>query len=281
LRNSLATRNELIARGGANVRVEGELANNYLSLGLVLRKSNHSADAIEAYRRAISLFKNTGNEDRLATAWRDLAIAYRKEGRLHEALAAYTEARNILSALVQFSPDSVRLQTEFAETAHGIALVHSELGQSHEAIPLLVEAVTAQKAVVNLTPDVVIYRLTLRNQTFALAETYRKIHNHIRAAAALEDFLKLAVDPIDYVNAAAELVECRTIAMSDLELPEARRRELGDEYGLRAIQVLCAAKEKDPNVSKFIRSDNRFDPLRAYEEFSTLMEQKETEITEK
>ncbi|MBK6016333.1 tetratricopeptide repeat protein, partial [Streptomyces sp. MBT53] len=74
-------------------------ASAWTSLGIALRETGRSEEAIVAHTRARDLFQAAGDRHREAMAWNNLGFALGEAGRVREAVDAHTRARTLYQAV--------------------------------------------------------------------------------------------------------------------------------------------------------------------------------------
>ena len=110
------------------------------------------------YLRAIELDENARGTDPegLATTLNNLALVYRKQGRLEEAERLHTRSLNLLQDTL--GPNDARV----AMSLHNLAAVYREQGRIEEARPLQERAVAvADKSLGRRDPDAIKMRTAL------------------------------------------------------------------------------------------------------------------------
>ncbi|MFI6409933.1 tetratricopeptide repeat protein [Streptomyces sp. NPDC050548] len=85
------------------------------SLGIALRETGRTVEAIDAHTRSRDLHHAAGDSHREAFAWGDLGVALREAGRAEEAIDAHTRSRDLHQTL---------------RNRHGEAIAWNNLGSS-------------------------------------------------------------------------------------------------------------------------------------------------------
>jgi tetratricopeptide (TPR) repeat protein len=203
------------------IAIDGQSANYYINLGLILRAQRRFEEAVEAQEKAIEL--NPGS----AEAHNGLAAVLLDAGRVEEAIAAFRRA-------TELDPTSARAYSNL-----GAAL--SDLGRNDEAAAAYRKALVLKPDYISVyrylgqlkkfTPDdpelAAMERLARERELgvedriellFALGKAYEDIEDYDRAFDAYAEGNRLKRSRIDYDIAAEQAKAERIIASFGAEL---------------------------------------------------------------
>jgi tetratricopeptide (TPR) repeat protein len=279
-RQALALQQRLAGEDPNNPEYRHELAGSYNALGNFLLHARKPKEAEEAFRNALTLHRGLALEfparldyrQELAADLNNRGILFYQTGRPQEAEAAYREGLAMSQRLARDSPQVPTYQNEVAGGMVNLALVLRDQGKLDEAVRLLQEAVPYHQAALRVNPQHPAYRSFYCNNRWALAGTYLRLGQHAEAAAAAEEYARLAVRPAgDLYPAACYLARCVPLAEKDAKLPPSRRQELAEGYAARAVALLRQAVQKGYNNVPHLKKDPDLDALRQRPDFRELL----------
>jgi tetratricopeptide (TPR) repeat protein len=250
-------------RAALKIRPRFALAHYNLGIAL-LEKRDHDA-AIAAFQKAAEL--------RPDHAWSHayLGDVLQAADRPDEAMKAYTKAVQLRRKLVADFPRVAAYRSQLGASLNNLAFLLLKRESPASAVPLLEEAVRHQKAALKLGPEAPYYRPFLRNHYENLAEALIQLGQHGKAATAAAELPDLYPDrPQEAVRAAGFLARCAGLAARDTTLPEARRKELVDAHGHRAVALLRRAMDRGWNDRTALDAAV-FKPLRSRDDFQKLL----------
>src|SRR5262249_28227321 len=116
------------------------------------------------------------------------------------------------------------------------------------------------------------YPALLAQHTRNLVETLLALHDHAAAAKQAETLPRLNAGKAHATyDAACFLAHCMRLADKDPKLPEAKRKELTQAYGDRALALLRQAVRKGFKDLEHLKKDTDLDPLRGRNDFRKLL----------
>jgi hypothetical protein len=105
-----------------------------------------------------------------------------------------------------------------------------------------------------------------------LAGSQLGLADHAKIATIAAEIVRFGYDPaLDTYNAACLLARCVMPAGKDAGLPEARRKELAQEYTQQALALLQQAVTLGFKDAAHIKADPDLEALRPREEFKKLL----------
>jgi tetratricopeptide (TPR) repeat protein len=101
-------------------------ANTWTSLGNALQQTGRTEEAIDAHTRARDMYQAVEDHHREAIAWNNLGIALRQVGRTEEAIDAHTRARDMYQAVEDHHGE--------ARAWNNLGIALSDTGRAEETI---------------------------------------------------------------------------------------------------------------------------------------------------
>lgn len=149
--------------------------------------------------------------------------------------------------------------------------------QHLNACRLLEEALPLIRTALRAYPGNRFFRTVFRHNRLTLAGARLGLGEHVPAAAAAEEVLRADCQPAeDACLAAGVLARCGPAAEKDSRLPEAKRKQLADDYGSRAVAALRRAREQGFRDVAELKKDRNLDPIRKREDFGKLVRELES-----
>jgi serine/threonine protein kinase/tetratricopeptide (TPR) repeat protein len=275
MRRALSIRQKLVEEFPRVPLYKLRLGQHYSTMGYYYEQTSRPLEAIGSYRLALEV-----------------------QEQLVQAFPAVSEYHNALG-LTRYNLALMRLrQSEFSERGRQAALWSAGL-PSHplglalitaDARAALAEAYAHSSAAaaelgtaVETNPQNALFCRQLSDSLRLQCETALRLGRHVDAADVAD---KLAHVPQssadDELRAVRFLARSMTLAASDIGLRPARRKELTDSYGDRAMAVLRAALAKLNTGSRYMRDQvdslkhhPSYEPLRGREDFRKLLDQAE------
>jgi tetratricopeptide (TPR) repeat protein len=257
-----------------------ELAGALTSLGKLFWLTRRQREAETAYRDALIHWKQLVADfpavpdyrRELASALNLLGAVLQSTGRLPEAEAAYHEAQHLGEKLVGDSPKTAEYHNDLAGTMFHLALVLRARGELGAAQQLLEQALPHHKAALEVRPRDTAFRQSFRSNRVAAIDTLLHQGQHVAAAAAIQE-LPAGVGinaAYEAYQAAGLLARCAALAAEDRQLREARRGELAQSYGDRAMTELQRAVRGGLRSPRLFKENKNLDVLRSRKEFQKL-----------
>jgi tetratricopeptide (TPR) repeat protein len=268
-----------------------ELVTVHRNLGELLLKEDLTSEAQAEFKDALSVAKKLADDfpDRpdyrrnLADMYDSWAGFLEKRHRLQEAVSFYEQALVIRGDLVEEFYEVEEYKSDRGGTLYNLALLlfnwtqRTEPGEGFslnlllrfavlvEARNYFKKAADSQRAAWKATknPD---YRKELLMSYESLADAELKLGNINQAAAAAEELPQISPDDSDqYVRAAELLSGCVSLASM------AKREDLVERYGSRAVHSLQQAVEKGFKNVEEIKTNPLYYPLRERDDFKKLL----------
>jgi serine/threonine-protein kinase len=257
-----------------------ELAWTHSNLGTVLSRTGRPQQAEASYRAALDIQKAlAGNfpampsySNALATTHLNLGILLRDTAQPQEAEAAYRDALDVYKRLATDFHAVPEYQNDVGNTLDELAELARRRKDYPAARRLLEEAEPYLKKALDTNPHHPFYREVYSDTRRVLAATLLELGEHAAAAEAAAELARVAYDPAhDAYKAACFFARCIPLAEKDAKLPEARRKELAQSYGDRAVQALRQALAKGYKDAAHIQKDTDLDSLRGRDDFRKLL----------
>jgi tetratricopeptide (TPR) repeat protein/tRNA A-37 threonylcarbamoyl transferase component Bud32 len=202
-----------------------------------------------------------------------LALALRRTGRTREAEHHYRQALVPLAGLVEDFPKVPEYRTELAGTLCNLAPTLRALGDLAEARRVLEKAITHQRAALQAEPRHQSYREFLRNQYLQLTETLISLGDHQEAVCTAVQLPQLYPGSWQAYHAAAcFLARCVPLAEKDTHIAPAKRQQLVQAYGEKAVCFLGEAVQKYGKGGAGLLNDPTLKPLHGRAAFKKLVE---------
>jgi serine/threonine-protein kinase len=133
---------ERIAAEHPGVPAQQELGKTLAARGNVLSDLGRHDDAMASYERTLAVYQrlaatnpaNPGYQDRLASAYNNIAVAQIKVRHVAEAVAAFERAREIRERVAAARPTVVQYQKNLAMAYKNIGLLNTETNHPAEAL---------------------------------------------------------------------------------------------------------------------------------------------------
>jgi serine/threonine protein kinase/tetratricopeptide (TPR) repeat protein len=277
---SVALRKHLVA-DFPRVRVyQRELASTYNDLGYLQSRRKKFAEAEKAYREALELEEKLVTEGGALPAYRQLlSQGYTNLGNLlrdqkkgAEAEKAYRESLKLDLKLIEEFPQAVNHRNGAANVLVLLALLHHQRNEFKAAVPLHTEARAHLKAALETSPKNPMSRKFYRDNLRLLAKSYVTLADHAELAATGDDLAGFGYEPAnDTFDAATMLATCVTLANKEAGLDDAKRKELVQQYGDRAMTHVRQAIQRGFRDTERMRKDPRLESVRSREEFRMLL----------
>jgi tetratricopeptide (TPR) repeat protein/tRNA A-37 threonylcarbamoyl transferase component Bud32 len=221
-----------------------------------------------------------------AAYWRDLVRTFASLAELLVKLDGANRGRGYLDQAVKVQAEAISWN-EKRLAAFGTAECESDLGcalndlaevlylkkRLSDSLEPLGEAVRHDQAALKADAQNARYRQLLCDHSLTQARLLAEVPDHAAAARAVTDLAKVAPPGWpDYGEAAAVLASCIRLAEKDAQLPEARRKELADEYAGQTVALLQqAAASGYRDASNFVQTNASFAPLRSRDDFKKVL----------
>jgi serine/threonine-protein kinase len=279
-RDALAVQKALAAEFPAEPVHRLRLARTHLSLGNLLADTGRPKEAEASCRDALVLLKQLAQDfpgvpeyrQALAHSHTSLGIPLKDAGRPQEAEAALRDALAINKQLAADFPKVPDYQNDVGNTLDELAELARRRKDYPEARRLLEKAEPYLKRAMEANPRHPDYREAFCENRQWLAATLLELGEHAGAAEAAADLARVAFEPAsDPYKAAAFFSRCIPLPEKDGKLPEARRKELAQSYGDRALEALRQAVAKGYKDAAQMKKDPDLDPLRGRDDFQKLL----------
>ena len=284
-RDALALQKQLIADFPNRPDYRFDLAKSQLNLGVLLIATGRPQEGETAYRDALTLYKQLAADFpnrpdyryELAGCHSALGILLNDTGRLQEAETAYRGALALLKQLAADFPNVPDYQAQLGNTLEGLAELANAQRHFADACRLLDEARLPIELALRANPRHSYFRLIARDHRQTLAQARLGLGEHAAAAAAAEEMLQIAYNPVDDAyNAGCVLAQCVPLADKDAKIPEAKRKELAQSYADRAMALLRQAVAAGYKNAAAMKKDTNLDALRSRDDFKKLLADLET-----
>jgi tetratricopeptide (TPR) repeat protein len=290
--------NDVLKRLGNDFPVKYEsfqrLAGLRTSLGCSLRDSKQPREAETEIRAAVDLFRTvvewekktlgdrvpsppnqprqppavTSNSDNLAWSLSHLGILYRGSGRLKEAEAEHASAVEIRRAVLAQNPQNMKARELLAWTLTHAAQTSLLQKDYLKARHLNEEAEEHARAAVTASPMNADFRSTMAWNLRVAAHILIALGEHESVPKRVADFLEMTGNIAgETYHAACYLALCVPLAEKDGKLPEAKRKELAQQYAERAVGFLRQSIDTGWTDAEWIKQDKDLDPIRDRDDF--------------
>jgi serine/threonine-protein kinase len=260
-----------------------KLASAYYILGLVLEPTR-TQEAEQAYRQALVCRQNLLDQDptrgfdqqQLARTRINLANLLFRLGKLHEVEGLYRQGVQEFEKLVEAGPTNPDHRADLAKAHLNWANFLASQNAFTEARQVLQRGIARQREALKARPQDQSYWQILNQLHGGLVFTLRKLGDHATLAALAEEHSQLFPGIRDEVyNAACFLSLAIPAVENDAQLPEAKRQELAQHYGDRAVALLREAVQRGFHNAEHMKNDPDLEPLRRREDFQKLLKELE------
>jgi eukaryotic-like serine/threonine-protein kinase len=264
-----------------------ELAGHLFNLGNLIRDKGLLTEAEAIYGEALPIKKQLvavfpGRpefREELAAGHNDVGLLLRDKGLLKEAEAAQFEALAIQKRLVAEFPEVTDYRNAVAGTLCKLANLAGKRRDFAAARRFLDEALPDHQAALKGNPQRSGYRESYRNYLLELTRTFAGQGDRPGALAVATKGHNLSWDPaVDAYRAACMLAQCMPIVEQDDKLAAPRRQAEIAFYADQAMAMLRDALDKGYKDAGHMQTDKNLDPLRAHEDFKTVVAELEAKV---
>jgi serine/threonine protein kinase len=280
LRHAQETRQKLVDDFPRVLEYRQELANGWNNLAYLLIRQGKDAEAEKPYRQALEVRKQivaqAGNvpayRQDLANAYHDLGHVLRVIRQPDEAESACHAALDLFKQLVAELPQVPEFHDRLGDTLSELAMLHNQRRQFAAALALLDEGQPHLQTALAARPQDRTFRESWRDRLVALAQSRLGLADYASLATTADELARFGFEPArDSYDAASFLCHCMTLAGEDGQLADARRKELAQSYGDRALALLHQAIALGFMDAAHLKKDPDLDSLRGREEFGKLV----------
>jgi serine/threonine protein kinase len=279
-RDAVAVQKQAVANYPDRPEFRLELASYLVNLGNLLRDEGLLKDADAVYGEALPIHKHLVAvfpsrprfREELAAGHNNVGLLLRDKGLLKEAEGAQAEALAIQKQLAAESPAIGDYRNAVAGTLFNLANVAGRRRDFAAAGRFLDEALPHHQAALQGSPQRSDYRQYYRNSLLELTRTYAGQGDRPAALAVATKGHDLGWDPaVDAYGAACMLAQCVPVVEKDDKLAAARRQAGIAFYADQAMAMLRDAVAKGYKNIDHMQTDKDLDPLRAREDFKTMV----------
>jgi tetratricopeptide (TPR) repeat protein len=253
-----------------------DLAAAHRNLGILATQMNQTGLAEKHYSEAIDVLEELEPKLPPTPAYlRDLIINHNNLATLLTTLgrpeAALKNRRRVVeleTRLVQAFPKVADFRGDLARSLHDLAEQLFENEEEAEGVHCARDAAQRQEELIKLKPTDVAAQQVLVSYRLSYMAMLVQTGSYVEAAAQASDTAKLRREEH---RAAALLSRCLTLAQKDEELPEARRQQLAQAYGDRAMELLQQARSGGFKNQGYLNSNRDFDAIRSRADFQALV----------
>jgi serine/threonine protein kinase len=218
----------------------GQLAANYLYLGMLQNATGEVSGAIRSLQQAVKEFDDLASQapekypphatDRKSWNRRNVALCYCILGEIHvgcgrlgEAATYYGEARAIQEDFLNQDRNNTDSLDRLAETDDGTGWIHHLSGRQDKALHFLEQARDRRKRLVEADPAHIRWRRSLAKTDLRLGMVYHALHQQEKAHSSLQQAFA-GLEPLVREN--REVTEFqRMLAEAHLLMGNLRREE--------------------------------------------------------
>ena len=286
-RDAVAFQKQAVANFPDRPEFRLELAKYLFNLGNLIRDKGLLKEAEAVYGEALPIQKHLvavfpGRpefREELATGHNNVGLLLRDKGLLKDAEAAQAEALAIQKRLAAEFPEVPDYRNAVAGTLFNLANLAGKRRDFAAARRFLDEAFPHHQAALKGNPQRSDYRQSYRNSLLELTRTYAGQGDRPGALAVATKGHDLGWDPaVDAYGAACMLAQCMPIVEKDDKLAAARRQAEIAFYADQAMAMLRDAVAKGYKDADHMQTDKDLDPLRAREDFKTVVAELEAKV---
>ena len=264
-----------------------ELGSYLFNLGNVIRDKGLLKEAEAVYGEALPILKHLvaafpGRPEfraELATGHNNVGLLLRDKGLLKDAEEAQAEALAIQKRLAAEFPEVPNYRNAVAGTLFNLANLAGRRRDFAAARRFLDEAFPHHQAALQDNRQRSDYRQSYRNSLLELTRTYAGQGDRPGALAVAMKGHDLGWDPaVDAYGAACMLAQCMPIVENDDKLDAAIRQAEIAFYADQAMAMLRDAVAKGYKDADHMQTDKDLDPLRAREDFKTVVAELEAKV---
>jgi serine/threonine protein kinase len=272
-RLSIQISEKLSAEYPRNVGYRRDQANSYWCLGAELSEIKHFQEAAQVLSRALSVYGQLASEMptvpeyqlQLAAVHNGLVEPLNHLKSYQEADQHHRHSVEILTALLAKFPGVAFYRRDLAGTYLEQGLALTDRGKPESAQKAFQQGLKLWQGLVDEFPGVLEYRI-------GLATTWASMGDHVKAADAAPEIARLAPErPVGSYQAARILALCAASATKDAQQPGAKRTELAQAYGERAMAQLQEALQSGYQGIESLKNHRDFEALRSRPDFKKLL----------
>jgi eukaryotic-like serine/threonine-protein kinase len=287
LRDAVALQKQAVANLPDRPEFRLDLAKYLFNLGNLIRDKGLLTEAESIYAEALPIHKHLVAEfptrpefrESLASGQNNLGLLLRDKGLLKDAEEAQTEALAIQKRLAAEFPEVTDYRNAVAGTLFNLANLAGKRRDFAAARRFLDEALPHHQAALKGNPQRSDYRESYRTNLLELTRTFAGQGDRPGALAVATKGHNLGWDPaVDAYWAACMLAQCMPIVRKDDKLAAPRRQAEIAFYADQAMAMLRDALDKGYKDAGQMQTDRNLDPLRAREDFKTVVAELEAKL---
>jgi tetratricopeptide (TPR) repeat protein len=248
-------------------------------------KTDRCTEAVKLFGEAIAIYRQlvAGQpevpefQDRLATALGDLAVVYGGQlGLLEEDLRMKKEAVDVCQRLVKDHPDVPLYRFRLAAVLDGLGGIYLNRRRLPEAKKCLETSNAIYSQLTQQYPANGKYKDFTCRCSVSLAMLTVNMGDYSSAVEQTERALREKPRQADgWYNAACVYSLAVPLVRKDEKLPAARRTDLAQKYGARAVELLHEAVARGFAMVATIRADPDLAPVRDRDDFKKFLQELE------
>jgi tetratricopeptide (TPR) repeat protein len=286
-RDAVAFQKQAVASFPDRPEFRLELAKYLINLGNLIRDKGLLKDAEKVYGEALPIQKDLVAvfpsrpefREELATGHNNVGLLLRDKGLLKDAEGAQAEALAIQKQLVAEFPEVRDYRNAVAGTLFNLANLAGRRRDFAAARRFLDEAFPHHEAALQGNSQRSDYRQYYRNSLLELTRTYAGQGDRPGALAVATKGHDLGWDPaVDAYGAGCMLARCVPVVEKADKLDAAKRQAEMAFYADLAMTMLRDAVAKGYKDAGHMQTDKDLDPLRAREDFKTVVAELEAKV---
>ena len=287
LRDAIALQKQAVANLPDRPEFRLDLAKYLFNLGNLIRDKGLLKEAESIYGEALPIHKHLVAEfptrpefrESLASGQNNLGLLLRDQGLLKDAEEVQTEALAIQKRLAAEFPEVTDYRNAVAGTLFNLANLAGKRRDFAAARRFLDEALPHHQAALKDNPQRSDYREFYRRNLLELTRTFAGQGDRPGALAVATKGHNLGWDPaVDAYWAACMLAQCMPVVEKDDKLAAPRRQAEIAFYADQAMAMLRDALDKGYKDAGQMQTDKSLDPLRAREDFKTVVAELEAKL---
>jgi hypothetical protein len=205
----------------------------------------------------------------------DLAILQKKMKRPEDARKSYDGALQIQEKLVAEFPSVADYHGDMGSALLGLARLlydQGSVGSHKQASQYMRQAIREHRLAWESNRQNFEYRKALTADYTVLLAALLGLNWHAEAAAAAAELPEVfPEDAPEYLRAAQCLALCASRADADKKLDDARRRELVDTYGRKAVALIEGAIKRGFKNAQDLKNTPNYNSLRQRDDFKQVL----------
>jgi serine/threonine protein kinase len=260
--------------------LQADLGKGYGNLAELYRLEGRAAEAENYFLRAVRLCEKLSGEfpqderhqSSMVTQYQGLSSLYQDTGHREKAGAPLERAVAIAEKLTREHPDNIDHSVLLASSYSRLARLENNRSNPQGVLDWSGKGMQVLQRAIEKEPRHTSARRELNDLRIGRAVAVAQLGDHVQAAKdASEMASERDLTAVDIYNLTCVYSRCSEAAGKDMNLPNAARAPLKQQYADRAMDALRLAVAKGFKSVPALRTDADLDPLRQRDDFTALL----------